>query len=392
MTQRSTHRVKRSAAPRSAESIAAPKTLPASIAPLLNTLPVAIVIIGAAGEIVGVNHAAELLFNRSSAALCGLPALDSFGWLSDIGFAALMLEPSKSLSAYTVDLSSFHAECPVADIVIGQASPPTGQRTLCIHAIPASGRGFYRRQGAAARSASAAAAMLAHEIKNPLSGIKGAAQLLGKGAHGADSATLAQLIVGEVDRIASLIDSMQSFTRDAKPVCTTLNIYPSLTQARDIAAQGFAQHFRISETFDPSLPPVSANHDALVQILLNLLKNAAEAAMPNAAPHIRLTTAYRHGLSRTHGDAGGSAALPIEIAIGDNGAGIDEGVADSLFDPFVTSKADGQGLGLALVEKLMRDMGGFVHHERHDGWTWFRLNLPLAGDVLTDMSSTERNS
>ncbi|MEQ1687628.1 MAG: ATP-binding protein [Sphingopyxis sp.] len=341
------------------------------------------------GTIAGINHAAETLLNRSSAALCGIAAEQQFEWLGDIGWQALLAEPSKTLVAYATDLTPPLGGVHRADIIIGQASQESGQRLLCIHVIPASGRPLHRRHGAAARSASAAAAMLAHEIKNPLSGIKGAAQLLGKGAPGPNQAALAQLIVGEVDRIAGLIDSMQDFTRNANPACAALNIYPALTQARDIAAQGFAQHVRISETFDPSLPPVSANHDALVQILLNLLKNAAEAALSGAAPHIHLTTAYRHGLSRTHSEASGSAALPIEIAIGDNGPGIDEGIADSLFDPFVTSKADGQGLGLALVEKLMRDMGGFVHHERHDGWTWFRLNLPLAGDMPAAASSGE---
>lgn len=344
----------------------------------LNTHPVPTIILDSDGTVAGMNHAAELLLNRSSASLFGVAASQYFEWLEDIGIDALLTESSKTVSAYAVDLMPSRAGRQFADISIGQANSMTGQRMLCIHAIPGAERVILRRHGSAARAASAAAAMLAHEIKNPLSGIKGAAQLLGKSAQEANTAGLSDLIVGEVDRIAKLIDSMQDFTRDASLCCTAINIYPALAQARDIAAQGFAKGYIIDEEFDPSLPSVLANHDALVQILLNLMKNGAEAAANSASPHLRLVTAYRHGLSWSNGDMRGSTALPVEIAIGDNGPGIDDALSDALFDPFITSKADGQGLGLALVEKLIEDMGGFVQHERSDGWTWFRVHLSLA--------------
>lgn len=345
---------------------------------ILNTHPVPTIVLDSDGTVAGMNHAAELLLNRSSASLYGVAASHYFEWLNDIGIDALLAEPSKTVSAYAVDLMPSRSGKQFADISIGQASSVTGQRMLCIHAIPSAERVILRRHGSAARAASAAAAILAHEIKNPLSGIKGAAQLLGKAAQGANTASLSGLIVGEVDRIAKLIDSMQDFTRDASLSCAAINIYPALAQARDIAAQGFAKGYTIDEEFDPSLPSVLANHDALVQILLNLMKNGAEAAANSASPVLRLVTAYRHGLSWNNGDMRGSTALPVEIAIGDNGPGIDDAMSDVLFDPFVTSKADGQGLGLALVEKLIKDIGGFVQHERSDGWTWFRVHLSLA--------------
>lgn len=347
-----------------------PDTLPA-----FHGHPVPTLVLDDQGLIVAANHAAEQLLNRPNAALIGKSVQHVIPWYGDHGLSSLLSEPGKSLSAYDVELSISGL---IADITIGPASTETGARIVAIHPIPRAGHALHRSPGSAARSAGAAAAMLAHEIKNPLSGIRGAAQLMGKAHPGNDNAALADLIVGEVDRIAKLIDSMQGFTRGAPLTCQPLNIYPAIAQARSIAAQGFADPVRFAEEFDPSLPQVMGNHDAIVQILLNLIKNGYEATSAAPQPMLRLATAYRHGLSWDCGDGRGQLALPVEISVADNGPGIAAELIDVLFDPFVTSKADGQGLGLALVEKLAREMGGFVAHDRLDGWTCFRLHLPFA--------------
>ncbi len=343
--------------------------------------PVATLLLAPDGNVVDANQAAEQLLNRSRAALIGHSLDQLINWPGDPGLTAMLHDPGKSLWAYSVDIShgqpaGLQASL-IADITLGPASSNSAWRVLAIHPLPRGGRIPFRRPGSAARSAGAAAAMLAHEIKNPLSGIRGAAQLLGKATSAADPAELSALIVGEVDRIAKLIDGMQDFTRDAALKREPLNIYPAIAQAKAIAAQGFAASTKFIEEFDPSLPTVLGNHDALVQILLNLIKNACEAAQGNADPTVRLITAYRHGLSWDAGDGRGQQSLPVEICVADNGPGVSEGLADSLFDPFVTDKRDGQGLGLALVDKLAREMGGLVQHDRAADWTRFRIHLPL---------------
>ncbi|WP_246202871.1 two-component system sensor histidine kinase NtrB [Sphingomonas lacunae] len=346
---------------------------------LLQAHPVATLLIDGQGTIVEANQAAEALFNRARAALIDRPAGSVIIWREGEGLSRMLAEPGKSVWAYSVELS-IHADSNLfADIALGPINPAGGWRVMAIHPVPKGGRMPFRRPGSAARSAGAAAAMLAHEIKNPLSGIRGAAQLLGKGSD-ANASALSRLICGEVDRIAGLIDSMQGFTRDQALSRTSINIYPAIGQSRGIAAQGFANGARFIEEFDPSLPRVLGNHDALVQILINLIKNACEAASDISKLQIRIATAYRHGLSWDAGDGRGHQPLPVEIMVADNGPGVPDHLVDALFDPFVTGKKDGQGLGLALVDKLVRDMGGVVQHDRTAGWTRFRLHLPVAVD------------
>lgn len=344
---------------------------------LMQAHPVPTLLIDADGMTLDVNQAAESLLNRARVSLLGRPLSAVLPWREADGLTRLLAEPGKSVWAYSVELLLDPANPLFADIALGPVNSDSGWRVIAVHPVPRGGRMPFRRPGAAARSAGAAAAMLAHEIKNPLSGIRGAAQLLGKGGD-ANAASLSRLIVGEVDRVATLIDSMQGFTRDAPPERSSINIYPAIGQARGIAAQGFAAHAKFSEDFDPSLPRVLGNHDALVQILINLIKNASEASVNRDDLSIRLTTAYRHGLSWDAGDGRGHQPLPVEITVADNGPGVPDHLADALFDPFVTGKRDGQGLGLALVDKLVRDMGGVVQHDRQSGWTRFRLHLPVA--------------
>jgi two-component system nitrogen regulation sensor histidine kinase GlnL len=219
--------------------------------------------------------------------------------------------------------------------------------------------------------------MLAHEIKNPLSGIRGAAQLLASGADD-DARELTDLIVTEVDRIAKLVDRMEGFT-DTRPLkLRAENIHEVLGHVRKVGEQGFAAGITIRERYDPSLPLLAANRDALIQVFLNLFKNAAEAVGPQGT--IALTTAYKPGL-RVRPERGGKpVSLPLEVRVIDDGPGVLEGIADHIFDPFVSSKRGGSGLGLALVAKIVADHGGIVEYERSGdpAQTIFRVLLPLA--------------
>jgi two-component system nitrogen regulation sensor histidine kinase GlnL len=227
----------------------------------------------------------------------------------------------------------------------------------------------------AARSMTAMAAMLAHEVKNPLSGIRGAAQLLEQDAD-PSGRQLTQLICDETDRIVALVDRMEAFS-DHRPIARdALNIHEVLERVRKVAQSGFARHTRFVEQYDPSLPMAHGNRDLLVQVFLNIVKNAAEA-VPERDGEIVLTTAYRHGFRLSAPGGAGRRHLPLMVSVADNGAGIPEDLRPHLFDPFVTTKRNGSGLGLALVAKVIGDHGGVIEFDSQPRRTVFRVFLPV---------------
>ena len=243
----------------------------------------------------------------------------------------------------------------------------------------------------AVRSVSGLASMLAHEIKNPLSGIRGAAQLLEPGLNDSDR-SLTRLICDETDRIVRLIDRMEVFS-DARPLKRQqVNIHSVLNHVKQIAQSGFARPIRFVEDFDPSLPPVYANPDLLIQAFLNLVKNASEAIGDAPDGEIVLKTAFRPGVSfRSLGEKN-PTGLPLEFSVRDNGPGIPEDLAAHLFEPFFTTKASGSGLGLALVAKIVNDHGGVIECESLIRRTTFRILLPMyRPDSQPDDQSKENN-
>ncbi|MGI9478448.1 MAG: two-component system sensor histidine kinase NtrB [Hyphomicrobiaceae bacterium] len=237
---------------------------------------------------------------------------------------------------------------------------------------------------AAARSASGFSDVLAHEIKNPLSGIRGAAQLLEPGLSDEDRA-MTQLICSETERIRKLIDRIEVFG-DERPITRDpVNIHDVIEHVRQLAQSGFALDIDFRQEFDPSLPAVPGDRDLLIQAILNLVKNASEAvnAVGDIGGRIILRTAFRPGVRLSVPGSGTRVSLPLLIEIQDNGAGIPPDLQKHIFEPFVTDKRNGSGLGLALVAKIISDHGGVIECESVPRQTTFRVLLPLQRGRIT---------
>jgi two-component system nitrogen regulation sensor histidine kinase GlnL len=319
------------------------------------------------------NQAAEDLFGASARRMIGQPLgnVVSFG---DELIAERIAEPEARLTARGVTVRYGERESRVNLTVSALGSHP-GWRVVTFSDVGPSERFEEEERAAPLRGP----AILAHEIKNPLSAIRGAAQLLARKA-GEGELRLTTLIADEVDRIAQLIDRMQRLGREyPEPVAPT-NLHQALRRACETVFATGDHGVALREEFDPSLPSVLANQGALVQVLINLIANARDACSDAEAPTITLRTRFASGLALNVMRLGRPVKLPIEVQITDNGPGIDPALAGHIFEPFVTSKPHGQGLGLALVNKLVRDMNGRITHERDDaaGLTHFRVHLPMA--------------
>jgi two-component system nitrogen regulation sensor histidine kinase GlnL len=329
------------------------------------------------GALVAVNEAAEALFGQGLALLArgrfraALPPDSALVSLINRALAEDGPVRERGVEITLFGHPSFEAD--------GAAAPlGEGAVLLSLH-VKSGALGVDRSDVAGLRSVVGLGRMLAHEIKNPLAGIRGAAQLLKSSAQAAD-APLAQLIMDETDRVRRLVDRMEAFSDDAPPARTAVNIHQVLDRVRALAANGVAEGLALKESYDPSLPPVWGEEDLLIQIFLNLVKNAAEAAHSrrDGRGEVLITTAYRHGVKVRAGDGKSAQGAPLEVRVQDNGPGVPPHLRDHLFEPFVSSKANGVGLGLALVAKLVAGHGGLVDFESEPGRTAFRVLLPAA--------------
>jgi two-component system nitrogen regulation sensor histidine kinase GlnL len=285
-----------------------------------------------------------------------------------------------TVNEYGVELSSFRFDSTkLVDLYGGPVQ--VGKNSVMVMIQQRSMAQMIERQlthRGAARSVSGLAAVLAHEIKNPLSGIRGAAQLL-EGESNETDRTLTQLICSESDRICNLVDRMEIFGDERPLQREPVNIHDVLDHVKQVASTGFASSIKIVENYDPSLPPVPGSRDKLVQVFLNLIKNAAEAIGDSRKDgQITLSTAFRPGVRLSVPGSQARVSLPLEIAVEDNGSGVPADLLQHLFDPFVTTKQSGTGLGLALVAKIIGDHGGIIECDSKSRYTVFRALMPMA--------------
>ena len=357
-------------------------------AALLSALPVPVVVLALDNRFRFANQAAEQFLGISMSQLSAMR-------LSDL------LPEDSPIFALIAQVRA--AEAPISDHDMNFESPRLRKAGVTVQASPlpeepgcivlvlqdASAARSLDRQltfRSAARSVSGMAAILAHEVKNPLSGIRGAAQLLEASVAEPDR-ELTILIREEADRIRDLVDRMEVFGEKPTPR-GPVNIHRVLERVRRLAQSGFAAHIVVREIYDPSLPSVFGNRDQLVQVVLNLVKNAAESITSGDGAvqgEIVLTTAYQHGMRLAVPGSDQRMHLPLVVTVRDNGPGIATDIMPSLFDPFITTKPSGSGLGLALVAKIVADHGGLIEVDSRPGRTEFRLHLPMLHDDPADL-------
>jgi two-component system, NtrC family, nitrogen regulation sensor histidine kinase GlnL len=363
--------------------IPGPVTSP-SASIILDAIPAPVLVVDEANRISYINAQAQQFFKSSAPILLyqHLERLVPFG-SPVLGMVAQVRRDGVSVWEYEVNLTTPHIGDRTADVQVAPISDVSGAVLLVLREA-----GMARKMDqqlthrGAVRSVTGMASMLAHEIKNPLSGIRGAAQLVEQNANEADK-LLTRLICDETDRICELVDRMEAFS-DQRPLQQIpVNIHQVLEHVRRIAQAGFAKHIRFIEEYDPSLPEVMGDRDQLIQVFLNLVKNAAEALEGISGGEITLTTAYRQGMRLALPGANARVALPFEVCVRDNGPGIAEDIREHLFEPFVSTKPNGTGLGLSLVAKIIGDHGGMIECDAQPRRTTFRTLLPIRGHSRT---------
>ena len=347
---------------------------------LLSALPHPILVLGEDNRIVYANAAAEAFLSTGIAVLkrTRLDDVVAFG-CPLLALVGQVRHTGSTVNEYGVEIATPKFTGPKLVDVYGGPLPEANDHVVLMLQQRNMAMMIERQltHRAAARSASGLASVLAHEIKNPLSGIRGAAQLLEQGLSDEDRA-LSQLICSETDRIRNLVDRMEVFGDERPLAKEPVNIHDVLEHVRRLCENGFARGIRFVEDYDPSLPPVPGNRDKLVQAFLNLVKNAAEAIGDNKNEgRIVMQTSFRPGVRLSVQGSDTRISLPLMIQIEDNGPGIPDHLKAHLFDPFVTTKPHGTGLGLALVAKIINDHGGIIECDSEPNKAVFRVLLPM---------------
>lgn len=340
------------------------------------SLPVPALLLTIDDRVADLNPAGEAFLNTSAKAVRGAPVWDRLFVDAPLEEAFQRVRQKLApLFLNDVDVGSGDRAPVQCNMQVAPLADETGRVLILMEPREIADRlGRVMSMKSAARSAIGMAEMLAHEIKNPLAGISGAAQLLSM-HRGREELELTDMIVAETRRIAKLLEQVEQFGNLAPPNRKSINLHDILDRVRMSATVGFAAHMDILAQYDPSLPPTFGDPDQLTQVFLNLLKNAAEANP--AGGTIRIRSFYELSL-RVRGPNGAGGPVPLQVEIVDDGPGLPPAIADEIFEPFVSGRRNGTGLGLALVGEIIAGHGGWVSHDSTPGRTVFRISLPVA--------------
>lgn len=340
-------------------------------------LPNPVFVLDRENRFIYLNQAAEIFFQSSRMLLLGTPLTRIMP--EDSNFLS-MVSRARAQSISVGDQGVELAGPKIGLKLINVQITPFGDReprlliTIQERALAERLRGQSLFRGAA-RSIAAMAALLAHEVKNPLAGIKGAAQLL-EADLDAEGQSLTRMIVEESDRVAALLDRMEGFAGGANLVLAPVNIHEILDHCLNVAQASYGAHMKIKRSYDPSLPLVNGHRDLLIQAFINIIKNASEATEFNS--EITVKTSYSQGRRLTFAAVNGGSYAPVQVEVIDNGRGISEELRDHIFDPFVSGRSGGSGLGLTMVASVIADHGAMIDVESVPGQTVFRMNFPVA--------------
>lgn len=210
---------------------------------------------------------------------------------------------------------------------------------------------------------------VAHEVKNPLGGLRGAAQLLERELDDDGLKEYTRIIISEADRLRNLVDRMLG--PNSKPYFESLNIHEVLEYICSLMEAETDGAFTVERVYDPSLPEVNADREKLIQAILNIVRNAWQAAGPQG----QVTLQTRPQRLFTIGQKVHKLVFRIEVI--DDGPGIPPEIGAGAFYPLITGRADGTGLGLSIAQSLIHEHGGLIEYERRDGKTVFSISIPL---------------
>jgi two-component system nitrogen regulation sensor histidine kinase GlnL len=341
---------------------------------VLDALPYAVIGLSRREAVSYVNPAAETLLQRSAPLVRGRPLTDLLPEDSPLmDFITRARREGGVMSARAIRIASPH----ITPVDMDVTASPDGYDGGLVLTLIAGKKAGDDSKAAEVNAFAQVARMLGHEVKNPLAGIVGAAQLLARQA-GDDQQALLTLIREEGARIQRIVDRFSAFETFFSPRARITNVHVVLDSVIDLAKASFGANARFDLQYDPSLPEIEVDPDHLHEAALNLVKNAVEAAFSSTRqPRITLATRYRAGF-RFAGRDGPRARGALEIAVTDNGPGVPEATVARVFEPFFTTKAGGAGIGLAVVAEIMQAHGGFVVLDNSAGGACLRLLFPIA--------------
>jgi len=356
---------------------------------VLSALPNPLFVIDSENRFVYSNQAAEMFF-RSSQLILSSMRLTDFISLDSTFFLMVLRARDQQLTVVDQGLQIFSPKIGLKLLNVQIAPFGDTPQNLIISvqerglAERLRGQSIFR---GAARSVSAMAALLAHEIKNPLAGIKGAAQLLHSNQVGEDQ-SLTSMIVQEADRVTALLDRMEGFTGGECISFGPVNIHEVLDHCLNLASASYGAHLTIKRQYDPSLPAVHGHKDLLIQAFINIIKNASEATEDKSKLIIK--TSYSRGRHLSKNEFDSRSHVPVQVDVIDSGQGIPDEIRDHIFDPFVSGKVGGTGLGLTMVASVVADHRGMIEVDSLPGQTNFRFNFPVSSMIGHDLPNDDR--